>query len=198
MPSTALLHVACLLLAAVSSADYLIWDYDMQSCPPGWFEGLTWWFYYDGAHSTVAASYADPYAFDQLHSGTNVAPVLFGCDSILIDIDKHLVMVSNWLGSVEAGVCYRINGGSWIGIWDAPGGSDVYYDDSSPIHVSIPLSTPCTLGLRFWSSAVRYHTMEGNAWVTWNVSHLTVTACGFFLGMEQDTWGGIKALVGAE
>jgi hypothetical protein len=181
------------LAASLSEADYLVWDYSMQSCPPGWGY-YDWSFTPSGAYSSLHADIYSTSETSALYSESGDAAIPSGCDSVILHASQILDLSSSPGAGCAAAINYRINGGGWTMLWEYPLNPGVY-TDTAPINYVIPVTSPCTVGVYFYLQAYSMpYPQGGSAFSEWTIADLSLTVCGDFPGLTPESWACIKAL----
>jgi hypothetical protein len=177
-----------LVLSIPAAADYIAMDYDLHTCPGGWAYSL-----FEFTPNGALSDYSDGYgstSYSWLHSGSSDVWVWPPADSVVLDVEQYLEL-SCVSGGAIAYVSYRIDGGQWINLSTTYANCTI----TEPIHFSIPVTPPCTIGIQFSSLAGGSgYPWMGSGDVYWLLENLTLTVCGDVYGLERDTWGSLKAL----
>ena len=183
-------RLVLLILALVSQAslaDWLAWDYDLQSCPPGWEVDPEWEFSSEGMN--MSAWVGTPYTCEWGDVFTASLLLPFGCDSIVLHIESDLSLSSSGNGYAGAEIHCRIDEGDWQTLFD----EGIYYQSTDPIHLHVP-TYPCgLLDFNIVAYAGKGNDMyPGWGSINWLLHDLTLTFYGDNVQLQQVTWGSIK------
>ncbi|MBN1434627.1 hypothetical protein JW921_07695 [Candidatus Fermentibacterales bacterium] len=179
--------ILLLLLSAPGSADWIVWDYDLRSCPPGWEFDPQWEFSSEGVRMNEYVS--TPYMTEWGDIFTGGVEIPSGCDSIVLHTGSYLTVHSSGNGFAGARVHYRVNQGDWVELF----GEGIWYESAEPLHLRVP-TVPCGL-LEFH---IEGYAGKGNdmypGWgsIDWLLHDLTLVFYGESVGLEGSTWGGAK------
>lgn len=178
-----------LMLASISDADWVAWDYDLQSCPPGWEFYPQWEFSPEGAR--MEESVSSPWSWQYGHVYSESILVPSDCDSIVLDVASSLTLEYSAYGSSSAQLDYRVNGGDWIELYYRWGN----YQSSAPLHEVVPACEGDVLEFHFLGYAAGGSEIyPGWGYIDWLLHDLTLTFYGDVVGLSPRSWAAIKKL----
>lgn len=193
-PAMVPLAVAALLCHAGSVT---LLETDFSQLPQGWVNDDDWVFGSFGA--ALCVSIQDTTWCGEF-STEGEPPVRYqvpdGTDSVVVAID-------HWVFLSSGGVLTNASSTATIDIWTTQSGwgDHIYHESvSDSLFTETVLSVyvledppPGTLlGFRFMGQLVS-ESLDDYAEIIWQVNGMTVTAHGALLGLDQSTWGSIKA-----
>jgi hypothetical protein len=180
------LFAILLLIASITYADLVWWEYDLRSNPPGWIVDEEWEFTPDGLY--FYAYITQPYSGEMgyiLTAGVVVPPE---CDWVILHVEQELSISCYGTGGAFARLEYSKNYGDWMTLFNA----GIYYETTEPLHYNILCDTWDVLEFRFEGFASTGSEMyPGWARIEWLLHDLTLTFHGP-LALDQTTWGAIK------
>jgi len=176
-----------LCVTTICAGDWVVWEYDLRSAPPGWEFEHEWVFSSEGVRMDEYVG--SPYTSEWGHIYSLDVVIPEGCDSIILHIEQDLSVTSSGNGYAGAELDYRLNGAEWLPLLNV----GIWYQSTVPIHEDIPAAPGQVLDLHFEAYAGKGNDMyPGWGSIDWLLYDLTLTFYGEQVSFEQTTWGAIK------
>ena len=182
-----------LVLCLPTRADWVPWNFDLHTCPPGW-SAEDWIFTDEGAIcSFEAPGPGGEWEEGILSSPSAAIEVPAGCDSVVLDIDQEFsCCLPGPFDYACTYILYSLSGGEWTSFYSTM--SNWSESFSTPVHQVVPAIPGETLGLRFVMLLYTGWSQPGTRSADWCLENLVLTFYGDGLALQQLTWGEIKAM----